>query len=229
MERFLEGAGLTWPVTEVRREYRRVRERREDYLAACPPPAEAVAHGAGGDAEHDLPLLWAVAALVRPNLVVELGTRTGVSTRTLADAIAPWGGTVVTADPVNVSGYVADVPCQFVHMSGEALFRVWSTPLPLLYIDTDPHGYRQTRHWLDTWVKTWLLEGGVAVFHDVVSTRPEVQVAQAVRDWLREQPRGWYWQEFGGTSGLGLLWRLGGRQPFLPGDELASRIVLPRV
>ena len=29
---------------------------------------------------------------------------------------------------------------------------------------------------------TWLTDGGVAVFHDVVEARPEVQVAQAVRD-----------------------------------------------
>ncbi len=54
----------------------------------------------------------------------------------------------------------------------------------------------------------------MAVFHDVVTVRPEIQVAQAVRDWLREQPPVWRWQEFAGTSGLGLLWRVGDRPDF---------------
>ncbi|HEV3262475.1 MAG TPA: class I SAM-dependent methyltransferase [Gemmataceae bacterium] len=211
---FLAENGLDWPEPAVLREYRRVYDRREDYLAAFPAPAEAVAHGTDSDAAQDLPLLWAVAALVRPELVVELGTRWGKTTRTLVHAVRPWDGTVVTADPVNAQAHVADLPCQFVHMDGEELFRVWSTPVPLLFIDTDPHSYRQTRRWLDTWVTTWLADGGVAVFHDVVAARPEIQVAQAVRDWLREQPRIWHWQEFAGTSGLGLLWRLGDRPEF---------------
>jgi predicted O-methyltransferase YrrM len=205
---YLAERKLDWPEPSVLRAYRRIPERREDYLAAFPAPPEAVAHGAGTDAALDLPLLWAVATLVRPELAVELGTRDGVSTRTLAHALAPWGGTLVTADPVNVQARLADVPCQFVNMSGEELFDAWTMPVPLLYIDTDPHSYRQTRWWLDRWVQTWLTDGGVAIFHDVVGARPEVQVAQAVRDWLREQPRTWYWQEFPGTWGLGLLWRL---------------------
>ncbi len=208
MMRYLAEHRLEWPEPHVFRAYRRIPERHEDYLAAFPAPPEAVAHGAGTDSSLDLPLLWAVASLVRPELAVELGTRDGVSTRTLAHALAPWEGIVVTADPVNVQERLTGVPCQFVNMSGEELFDAWTRPVSFLYIDTDPHSYRQTRIWLDRWVQTWLTDGGVAVFHDVVGTRPEVQVAQAVRDWLREQPRTWYWQEFPGTSGLGLLWRL---------------------
>jgi|GEM_PF-5633449 len=196
-----------WP--EVLREFRRIFDRRGEYLEAFPPPAEAVDHGAGTDSADDLPLLWSVASLVQPEVVVELGTRWGASTRALAHAVRPWAGTVVTADPVDSAPHLDGVDCQFVQMSGEELFACWSTPVAFLYIDTDPHTYRQTRRWLDTWVSAWLAEGGVAVFHDVVSTMPTVQVAQAVRDWLREQPRGWHWQEFRGTSGLGLLWRLG--------------------
>jgi predicted O-methyltransferase YrrM len=220
MTRHLAEHGLEWPEPRVLRAYRRIPERREDYLAAFPAPPEAVAHAAGSDCAHDLPLLWAVASLVRSELALELGTRTGVSTRALVHALAPWGGTVVTADPANVQDHVADLPCQFVNMSGEELFDAWTTPVPFLFIDTDPHSYRQTRNWLDRWVQTWLADGGVAVFHDVVASRPEVQVAQAVRDWLREQPRNWYWQEFPGTSGLGLLWRLGDR---LDWDALDGR------
>jgi predicted O-methyltransferase YrrM len=159
---------------------------------------------------EDLALLWAVASLVQPSLAVELGTRGGVSTRTLVEAARQWGGRIVTVDPEDARPSLAGMSCEFRHASGEELFRTWSEPVGLLLIDTDPHTYRQTRRWLDTWVKTWLADGGVAVFHDVVAARPEVRVAEAVRDWLREQPRGWRWQEFAGTSGLGLLWWLGG-------------------
>jgi predicted O-methyltransferase YrrM len=208
MERFWDKNGLDAHEPAVLREYRRIYETREDYLAACPCPADVVAHGRGSDAENDLPLLWSVASLVQPELTVELGTRQGTSVRVLAHAAGAWGGTVVTADPLNMLAHLDGVPCQFVNMSGEELFQTWSAPVQMLFIDTDPHSYRQTRRWLDTWVTRWLVAGGVAVFHDVVAARPEIQVAAAVRDWLREQPPAWHWQEFPGTSGLGLLWRL---------------------
>jgi predicted O-methyltransferase YrrM len=216
MERFWADRGLRPFEPEVVREYYRIYERRQDYLSEFPPPAEAVEHARGTDSADDLPLLWAVASLVRPNVALELGTRWGTSVRALAHALDPWSGTVVTADPADCRPYLDGVNCQYVCMSGEELFESWSTPLALLHIDTDPHTYRQTRRWLDTWVKTWLVEGGVAVFHDVVSAAPEVQVSQAVRDWLREQPHGWLWQEFSGTSGVGLLWRQGDG-PAFPG------------
>jgi predicted O-methyltransferase YrrM len=208
MDRFLADAGITDFSQQVLREYRRVYDRRAAYLEAFPAPAEAVAHGADTDAAEDLALLWAVAALVQPAVTVELGTRGGVSTRALVHAAREWDGRVITADPVDCRHCLGALPCEFVQASGEELFGAWDGPVDLLFFDTDPHSYRQTRRWLDTWVKTWLADGGVAVFHDVVATRPQIRVAEAVRDWLREQPRGWCWQEFGGTSGLGLLWRL---------------------
>jgi predicted O-methyltransferase YrrM len=152
--------------------------------------------------------------LVRPELIVELGTRWGTSTRTLIHAAGQWGGKVVTVDPADARPYLAGLPCEFMQKTAEELFRVWNRPVKMLFIDTDPHSYEQTRRWLDTWVQTWLADGGVAVFHDVLSARAEIQVAQAVRDWLREQPRVWRWQEFSGSSGLGLLWRVADRPDF---------------
>lgn len=207
MERFLAEGGLTPIPVRVERDYPRIYDRREDYVRAFPAPPEAVDHGIGSDMEQDLPLLWAVTSLVRPETIVELGTRWGTSTRTLVHAARQWGGRVVTADPVDARPSLGDLPCEFVHGTGEAFYDGWATPVGLLFIDTDPHTYDQTRLWLDTWVKTWLADGGVAVFHDVIAARPEIRVAEAVRDWLREQPHIWRWQEFAGTWGLGLLWR----------------------
>ncbi len=214
MWRFLAENHLPWSPPRVLREFGMIPDRREAYLAAFPAPQEAVAHGIGGDMADDLPLLWAVASLVRPEVIVELGTGRGVSTRTLCHAAGQWGGRVVTADEIDSRPFLPDLSCEFVHKSGRQLYRDWTIPVKFLLIDTDPHSYRQTREWLDTWVKAWLDDGGVAVFHDVVGARPEIRVAEAVRDWLREQPSTWRWQEFQGTWGLGLLWRVAGRPDF---------------
>lgn len=216
MGAFLAENDLGWSPEQQRvdREFPRIPHRRHDYLEQFPPPAEAFAHGRGTDAEDDLPTLWSVASLVRPETAIELGTRQGVSTRTLVHAAKGWGGRVVTVDPDDVRPYLAGVDCEPLWTTGEALYRASDRTTRLLYIDTDPHSYRQTRHWLDTWVACRVEEGGVAVFHDVVAARPSIRVAQAVRDWLREHPRGWRWQEFAGTSGLGLLWRLGDAPDF---------------
>ncbi len=171
MMRYLAEHGLEWLEPQVLRIPADSGAARG--LPGGLPGARGDGGARGGDGlALDLGLLWAVATLVRPELAVELGTRDGVSTRTLAHALAPWGGTVVTADPVNVQARLAEVPCQFVNMSGEELFDAWTTPVPFMFIDTDPHSYRQTRMWLDRWVQTWLADGGVAVFHDVVGAGP---------------------------------------------------------
>jgi predicted O-methyltransferase YrrM len=208
MNRFLAHHHISWSQPQVLREYRRIYQRRQEYLEAFPAPTEATVHGRDSDSAADLPLLWAIASVVEPETIVELGTRQGISTRTLIHAARQWSGRVVSVDPENDKAELTDLPCEFIPMRGEELFCTWSEPTRFLFIDTDPHSYRQTRNWLDSWVKAWLADGGVAVFHDVVAARPEIQVAQAVRDWLREQPPIWRWQEFAGTSGLGLLWRL---------------------
>lgn len=228
MGRFLAENGLDWSPGDHRvdREYLRIYADRDAYLDAFPAPPEAVAHGAGTDAASDLALLWAVATLVRPRLVVELGTRTGVSTRTLAHAARAWGGLVLAVDPEDSRPFLDGIECEFLRMTGEALYSSSDLRPQLLYVDTDPHSYRQTRSWLDTWVRHRIPEGGVAVFHDVQETREGIRVAQAVRDWLREHPRGWRWQEFPGTAGLGLLWHVGERPDF---EARAGRILtMPR-
>jgi predicted O-methyltransferase YrrM len=214
MAKFLAEHRLGWPRHQVLREYLRVFEQPSEYLETFPAPPEAIRHRLHSDTAQDLPLLWAVASLVRPELIVELLTRWGTSTQTLVHAAKQWGGRVVTVDPVDARPYLACASCEFIHKTGEELFRTWSTPVKLLFINTDPHSYEQTYAWLNTWVKTWLADGGVAAFHDVTATRPEVRVSQAVRNWLREQPPIWRWQEFAGTSGLGLLWRVGDRPNF---------------
>jgi hypothetical protein len=214
MDEFFRQRGLQRTPHRVLRAYPIIPNDRTEYLRCCPPPAAAVKHGLGTDMEQDLPVLWAVASLLRPEEIVELGTRCGISTRTLVHAAAAWQGRVTTADPVDARPRLGDLDCECLPMTGEELFRRWNRPVQMLFVDTDPHSYEQTRGWLDTWVRTWLAEGGVAVFHDVCAARPEIEVARAVRDWLSEQPPIWRWQEIPGTWGLGILWRVGRDPPF---------------
>jgi len=213
-DRFLEELGLTWHEFATERDYVRIPEAREDYLRANPPPPEAVVHAIGGDSEEDVCLLWSSVMLARPRTTVELGTRMGVAIRTLLHAVGHWGGRVVTVDPDDCRADLDGLACEFVWDTGEGLFGRWEGGVDLLYVDTDPHTYEQTRGWLDTWVDARLSPGGVAIFHDVVPARPEIRVAEAVRAWVAERGGGWLWQEFPGTWGLGLLWRTGDAPDF---------------
>lgn len=181
-----------------------------------PVPPEATAHGAGTESEHDLPTLWRLAMTRRPPVVLELGTYRGLSTRTFAHALGHWGGRLVSCDPEDCRAYLQGVPCEFVQARGEDLFRDWPEPVTFLYIDTDPHTYTQTVGWLDTWVSHRLAPGGVALFHDILAVRPEINVRPAVLDWLKGQPIGaWTWTEYPGTCGIGVLERAapGGNDP----------------
>ncbi len=181
---------------------------REPMPVPMPVPPEAVAHGLGTETENDLPTLWRLAMTRRPPVVLELGTSRGLSTRTLAHALGHWGGRLVTCDPSDCRESLRGVPCEFVQSRGEDLFATWDGPVTFLYVDTDPHTYTQTVGWLDTWVSSRLGPGGVAVFHDVLAVRPEIQVRPAVLDWLKGQPIGaWTWTEYPGTCGIGVLER----------------------
>lgn len=178
-----------------------------------PAPIEAIAHGLGTDIEAELPLLWAVTMLLRPKIVVEIGTRQGISTRTLAHAVTATGGLLYTIDPEDCRPYLQGVACRFIQATGEEMYERWAEPMEVLVIDTDSHTRAQTRMWLDTWVSNRLSQGGVALFHDIIPARPEIQVREAVMGWL-EGRSGWIWNEYRSTApvaigpyGLGLLWR----------------------
>ena len=191
---------------------------REELLALAPVPPEAIAHGVGSDVDGDLDILWAVAHQLAPEVAIELGTRQGLSTRTLAHAMraAGCGSRLMTIDPdPGCRTYLQGVDCVFLPMTGEraydhrALARL--PGVDLLFVDTDPHTYEQTRMWLYTWVLRRLRAGGVAAFHDIVAARPEIRVRDAVLDFISHEAQGWGWHEYPsprGGHGIGLLWRM---------------------
>lgn len=190
---------------------------REQFLSKVDVPREAVAHGRGTDIEEDLPLLYAVISILKPETIVELGTRHGISTKTMAAAARNYGGKVVAIDPEDCSSYLNGIKnCEFIQLTGEDALKQYGPlfqRLPFIMIDTDPHTYSQTYHWLQTWVQN-LAPNGCAAFHDIEPARPEIRVGDAVRDWVMGRP-GWTWREYRPKNngpvfngGIGLLWRL---------------------
>lgn len=189
------------------------------FMEAWPPPNEAVAHAVGSDVQDDVPILYGLAMETKPAVIVELGTRQGTSTRTLAYAARALGAMFYTVDPdPGCQNFIKDIlhpeHCIFLNMTGEHAFSAGVTPSPdLLFIDTDPHTYEQTKMWLETWVRVSLPSGCVAAFHDTVPARPEIQVGRAVLEWVMgegkpEGPRTNYiWRQFPTTYGLGVLWK----------------------
>ena len=186
------------------------------FTEAYPAPPLATRHAVGTDVQEDAPLLYALGKAVHPTVIVELGTRQGTSARTLAYLAREIGALFYTVDPdPGCRNFIKDIihpeHCNFLNMTGEHAFSAGVTPSPdLLFIDTDPHTYAQTKGWLETWVKGSLPHKGVAAFHDTVPARPEIQVAKAVTDWLTtEDPTSsaYIWRQIPTMYGLGLLWK----------------------
>src|SRR2546430_3117250 len=114
------------------------------FAEAWPPPAQATSHATGTDVLDDVPLLYALGRAVQPAVIVELGTRHGVSTRTLAFLAQLIGATFYTVDPdPRCEGFIKDIlhpeHCIFLNMTGEHAFSAGAAPRPdMLFLDTDP-------------------------------------------------------------------------------------------
>lgn len=193
-------------------------------LASADACREACIHGRGSDVERDLPLLWCVAMAMQAPTIIELGVRQGVMSRTLAHAANLSGGMVQGFDPdprcayylQELLGPALEQSYLFYAMTGEAAWeqRTEGETYELLVIDTDPHDYKQTRGWLETWVQHALAPGGVAVFHDIVPARPEIEVERAILEFIHTRAAAWRYVPVHTPGpcqyryGLGLLWRL---------------------
>ena len=128
---------------------------------------------------HDhLGALFAEAVAARPRLIVELGTRGGVSTRALLAAAEVAEAHLVSVDVEDCS--LVDIPTRFaarwsfqriddVAFAGEpfAAFCAGRGQPPMaevIFIDTS-HRYEHTRQELAHWLPR-LAPGGVMMFHD---------------------------------------------------------------
>lgn len=160
-------------------------------------PMEAFVHGIGTDVEHDLIPLWALTVAARPRLVLELGTRHAISTRTLAHACQRVGAVLMTCDPdPGCAPFLRGVQAIAFRCTGERLYEMALFPpgsVDVLFVDVDPHGYEQTQGFLSTFVAQTLTPGGIALLHDVNARdvsgapRPDIQVKAAIATWIRSK------------------------------------------
>jgi predicted O-methyltransferase YrrM len=155
---------------------------QQRWRAATPHPvlAEALGRWAHDRSDiHDhLGAIFAEALRASPRLIVELGTRGGISTLALLAAAEVANAPVLSVDIEDCSG--ADIPPRFrgrwefhlgddVAFAGEPFERYCAEkglpPLAeVIFVDTS-HLYEHTRDEIDRWLPR-LAPGGAMIFHD---------------------------------------------------------------
>lgn len=123
-------------------------------------------------ADHLL-TLYGEAIELKPRVMVELGVRTGESTRVLVAAAERVGATLVSVDIDDCSGVARSPAWRFVRSDDVEFGKRWpswaeSNGLPklidFLFIDTS-HLYEHTKAEITTWFP-YLAPGAKAAFHD---------------------------------------------------------------
>jgi len=168
-------------------------------LEMFPWPHELEGRVLETDGAGDFDALWALVAARQPRWMVELGTRHGTSTRVMRSAS---NRHLLTIDPVDATKYLEGCDCTIWTMTGEEAFGKYLWEADLMFIDTDPHSYEQTKGWLETWVDKKLRRGGIAAFHDTISCKDGVN--RALEEWVGSHPN-WVLTEMGAGHGLGVL------------------------
>ncbi len=123
-------------------------------------------------ADYEAPeILFDYACAAGAKTIIELGTASCYSTQGLIRAASLNGGKVFSFDPCMYTGYISPAYrsyWQFAQLTGEEGYAQWdkSKQVDLLYIDTNPHSYDQTRMWLNEhWIKS-LRPDGLILFDD---------------------------------------------------------------
>jgi predicted O-methyltransferase YrrM len=185
-----------------------------------------------GEASH---LLYGLARLIQPKVIVEIGSARGVSTCTLALACAEnGGGHVYAIDPhqlnewtdVGTKGgtleflqerlhsYRLDQFCTIIRKpSGDAAV-TWNQTIDLLFIDGDHtlEGVRKDFEGFAPWVR----DDGLVVVHDAMWERAQPWTHFKGESWYREemgvpeylqdlQAKGYQTVSFGPAPGLTLM------------------------
>lgn len=130
-------------------------------------------------------MLYAAVRLLRPGVVVEVGSARGLSTCTLALACRQNGtGKVYAIDPNTpndwseletggnnydflrdrVQYYGLQPWCELLRMTSADAARKWNQPIDFLFIDGD-HSYDGVKHDFEAF-SPWLTDGALVAFHD---------------------------------------------------------------
>uniref|UniRef100_A0A6M3XY91 Putative methyltransferase n=1 Tax=viral metagenome TaxID=1070528 RepID=A0A6M3XY91_9ZZZZ len=141
--------------------------------------------------------------------VLELGVRSGVSTRVLLLAVKKVGGHVWSVDVARCE-LAQRIVCEwglasywtFIQMDDRDFAGFWNRKVDMLFIDTS-HQYEHTLFELELYSK-FVGENGVIYLHDTISHKEGVM--QAILDFIKKHPE-WEFKEEGIIHGLGALRR----------------------
>lgn len=173
----------------------------EDYERLCRTPSDIYQH---------LPTLVEMVHELHASHVIELGTRTGVSTVAFLHALRATEGRLTSVDIDERPDIGEHERWEFVQ--GDDLDPDVVEQLDeadIVFIDTS-HLYEQTRRELNTY--RWLVRpGGLMVLHDTELFRPETAqvgeppfpVRKAIDEFIAET--GFAFKNFTGCNGLGVI------------------------
>lgn len=175
---------------------------RAQYEAACRTPSDIHQH---------LPMFVELVDQLDARRVLELGTRTGVST--LAWLYALEGSGSLTSVDLDGRPPIGNYDhWQFIQgddMDPAIIAKVSNPPPDIVFLDTSHH-YQHTRRELATY--RWVVrDGGVIICHDTEVARPEgaplgdpaFPVRRAIEEFCRDN--GFTWVNVSGCNGLGII------------------------
>jgi predicted O-methyltransferase YrrM len=167
--------------------------------------------------------IWAIyflARMAKAKLIVELGVRSGESTRALVAAANDLGADVRSIDIAGDAYRVQEVTesrgiqldwsrwlcCKCDSGDAASLFGVWS--VDMLFVDTT-HEFNQTRREIAAWSPK-MRDSGIMAFHDTALDEPNRDgVLPAIRDFLAKSPAKWNFENHmniaPGDTGFGFL------------------------
>lgn len=172
------------------------------YAERCVTPSDIYLH---------LPRMVRIVDALDARLVVELGTRTGVSTVAWLYALERTGGRLLSVD-LDARPPIGDWPHWTFHqgddLDPDVLALVADGTADIVFIDTSHH-YEQTQRELVAWSPK-VRPGGVIVLHDTELPVPEgytppplYPVRTAVAEFVAE--RGWEYHAYPDCWGLGII------------------------
>jgi tetratricopeptide (TPR) repeat protein len=189
---------------EARASLRRLAGNHDDTTArwlVAGSTREVVPVRGTGDFDPYVTLASSWVVRLGAKIIVELGVRSGVSTRAFLAGAHETGGEVWGVDPVDGHG-IKDERFHFVQEDAAAVSDRWPQ-IDLLHVDTDPHTTAQTLRWFELYAA----KCRAIALHD--THHPDFGVGAAVRAFVRTG--GWDVHEYhGNPSGWTVLVRRDG-------------------
>ena len=170
------------------------------YAEQCNTPSDIYLH---------LPRFVAMVEEMNAQHVIELGTRTGVSTIAWLHALEQTGGRLTSVD-IDEQPAIGEWP-HWTFIQGDDMdpgIVARLEPADIVFIDTS-HLYEHTARELNTY--RWLVKpGGLLVLHDTMLERPEgapprprFPVRTAIEEFIRQE--GFEWINYPDCWGLALI------------------------